>query len=146
MSGSCPQNYGPNVTVVGSLGLEGIHAAASYEGPTEGAVFRTFVQDILAPTLQPGDVVVMDNLSAHKVTGIREAIEHRGAQLVYLPPYSPDLSPIEQCWSKVKSFLRKVGARTPEALDVALVQSLEKVSPSDARGWFTSCGYTVHPI
>ncbi len=143
--GSAPQNYGPNVTMIGSLGPEGIHAAASYEGPTDGPVFRAFVEKVLAPTPSSGDVVVMDNLPSHKVKGIRDVIEQRGAQLVYLPPYSPDLSPIEQCWSKVKAFLRKAQARTKESLNQAIDQALGQVTAADAKGWFLHCGYALHP-
>jgi transposase len=90
-------------------------------------------------------MVIMDNLSAHKVRGIREAIEGKGAQLVYLPPYSPDLSPIEQCWCKVEAFLRKTQARTKQALDDAIAQDFAQVTPSDAQGWFRHCGYALHP-
>lgn len=143
MTGSVPHNYGPNVTMVGALGLEGISAAMSFEGAMNGAVFRTFVEQVLAPTLAAGDVVVMDNLSAHKVWGIKEAIERTGARLMYLPPYSPDLSPIEQCWSKVKTWLRKAQARTIDALDQAIVDALAQVTSSDAQGWFHYCGYSV---
>lgn len=142
--GSVPNNYGPNLTMVGAMGLEGVSAAMSVEGAMNGAVFRVFVEQVLAPTLSADDVVVMDNLSSHKVKGIREAIEHQGARLLYLPPYSPDFSPIEQCWSKVKTWLRKAKARTVEALDRAIVEALDQVSSSDARGWFQHCGYCIH--
>ena len=98
---------------------------------------------MLGPTLVAGDIVIMDNLSAHKVPGIREAIESQGAQVVYLPPYSPDLSPIEPCWSKVKTALRKAKARTREALERALEQGLSTVTAVDARNWFAHCGYAV---
>ena len=119
------------MTMVGSLGSEGIEAAMS------------FVEEVLGPTLKEGDVVVMDNLGAHKVLGIKEAIESFGAKLVYLPPYSPDFSPIEQCWSKVKTWLRKVKARTVETLDEAIVDALAQVTSSNTRGWFQHCGYGV---
>jgi len=115
------------------------------EGAVNGAKFRDFVQEALAPTLAVGDVVVMDNLPAPKVKGIAEATQGRGAQLVYLPPYSPDLSPIELCWSKVKTYLRKAKARSTEGLEAALVQALETVTSSDAQGWFQHCGYALHP-
>jgi transposase len=144
VAGSAPGNYGPNVTLVGSMGLEGVSAAMSFEGAINGTLFRTFVEQVLAPTLCAGDVVVMDNLKAHKVSGIREAIESRGAKLVYLPPYSPDLSPIEECWSKVKTWLRKAKARTVEALEKAMGEALDQVTNSDAQGWFRYCGYGVH--
>lgn len=99
---------------------------------------------MLGPTLTPGDVVVMDNLSEHKVSGIAESIERRGARLEYLPPYSPDFSPIEPCWSKLKTALRRAKARTYGALDSALVGALETVTASDAHGWFQHCGYPIH--
>ena len=102
------------------------------------------MQHVLAPTLKKGDIVVMDNLRAHKVSGIKEAIEGRGAQLRDLPPYSPDLSPIEHCWSKLKAALRARGARTRRALDRALKQALTTITKADARAWFAHCGYKVN--
>ena len=142
--GSVPLNHGPNVTIVGTLGLEGMGAMTSLEGAINGARFRNFVEETLAPTLVVGDVVVMDNLPAHKVKGIAEAIQGRGAPLVYLPPYSPDLSPIELCWSKVKTYLRKAKARSAEGLEAALAQALETVTSSDSQSWFHHCGYAFH--
>lgn len=141
--GSVPGDHGPNISIVGTLGLEGLTAVTSLAGAVNGAKFRTFVEETLGPTLVAGDVVVMDNLPAHKVKGIAEAIEGRGAQLVFLPPYSPDLSPIELCWSKVKTYLRQAKARSKESLEVALEQALETVTPSDAQGWFRHCGYSL---
>lgn len=138
-----PQNYGPNVTMIGALSLQGLDAVMTVDGATDGAVFRAYVEQVLGPTLVAGDVVIMDNLGAHKVAGIREAIEQRGAQVIYLPPYSPDLSPIEPCWSKVKTALRKAKARTREALERALEQVLSTVTAVDARHWFVHCGYTI---
>jgi transposase len=142
--GSVPQNYGSNVTLLGALGVTGLTALMTIDGATDGEVFLAFVEQVLCPTLDPGDIVVMDNLSAHKVAGVRPAIEGRGAQLLYLPPYSPDLSPIEQCWSKLKAGLRRIGARTREALETALQQVLETVTESDALAWFAHCGYLVN--
>ncbi len=142
--GSVPHDHGPNVTIIGSMGLDGIVAAMSFEGAVNGDIFRVFVDQVLAPTLCEGDVVVMDNLPSHKVKGIEEAIEGRGASLVYLPPYSPDYSPIEECWSKVKAWLRKIKARTLEALDDAILDAFDQVTTSDAAGWFTHYGYAVH--
>ncbi len=142
--GSVPHDHGPNVTIIGSIGLLGIGAAMSFEGAVNGDIFRVFVQQVLAPTLCEGDVVVMDNLPSHKVKGIEEAVESRGATLVYLPPYSPDFSPIEECWSKMKASLRKIKARTLEALDDAIVDAFEQVTTSDSAGWFRHCGYAVH--
>ena len=138
-----PRNYGPNVTVRGALSLQGLDAVMTVDGATDGQVFRAYVQQVLGPTLVAGDIVIMDNLGAHKVAGIREAIEERGAQVQYLPPYSPDLSPIEPCWSKIKTALRKAKARTREVLEQALVQVLSTVTAIDARHWFTHCGYPI---
>jgi transposase len=139
-----PKNWGRNVTVLGSLSCHGLEAVMTIEGATDAAVFRAYVGEVLAPTLKPGDVVVMDNLGAHKVDGIRSAIEARGATLMYLPPYSPDYSPIEPCWSKLKTCLRAIKARTSEALDQALSYVIDTVTASDAKGWFTHCGYAFH--
>ncbi len=144
--GSAPHNYGSNVTMVGAIGVNGINAAMSFEGAMNGDVFRVFVELVLSPTLKPGEVVVMDNLSSHKVKGIKEAIERRGARLLYLPPYSPDFSPIEPCWSKVKTFLRKAKARTVDALNEAIDQAIDQVTGSDAKGWFRHCGYSLNSI
>jgi transposase len=138
-----PQNYGPNVTMIGALSLQGLDAVMTGEGATAGNVFRAYIEQGLGPTLVAGDVVMTDNLSAHKVAGIREAIEGRGAQVPYLPPYSPDLSPIELCWSKVKTALWKAKARTRKALESALAQVMSTVTARDARHWFTHCSYTV---
>jgi len=104
-------------------------------------VFLAFVGQVLGPALRPGDVVVMDNLPAHKVAGVREAVEARGARVLYLPPYSPDLSPIERMWSKVKKLLRDAAARTQQALEAAIAKALDAVTSDDARNWFRGCGY-----
>ena len=139
-----PKNFGLNVTILGALSCTGLDAVMTVEGATDTAVFRAYVEQVLVPTLVAEDIVVMDNLSVHKVSGIREAIEATGARLIYLPPYSPDYSPIESCWSKLKAILRKAKARTREALDEALTQAIEHISQSDAKGWFNLCGYAVH--
>jgi len=127
------------------MGVAGLVATMTVEGGTDGTVFRTYVEQVLAPRLQPGQIVIMDNLKAHKVAGIREAIEAAQATLHYLPPYSPDLSPIELCWSKVKSNLRAQAARTQEALARAWTEALASVTSSDARHWFAHCGYRTAP-
>jgi transposase len=101
-----PKNFGRNVTVLGALSCHGLEAVMTVDSATDATVFRTYVNHVLIPTLRPGDVVVMDNLSAHKVAGIEQAIEGVGATLIYLPPYSPEFSPIENCWSKLKTKLR----------------------------------------
>jgi transposase len=142
--GSVPQNYGQNVTLLGALSLTGMQALMTIEGPTDGDVFRVFVTQVLCPTLCPGDMVVMDNLGAHRVAGIREAIEGCGAQLLYLPPYSPDFSPIEQCWAKLKTYLRGIGARTRRKLARAIKRAVLTITAGDAHSWFTHCGYQVN--
>lgn len=138
-----PQNYGPNVTMLGALGLHGIDAVMTVDGATDTEVFLAYLKHVLAPTLRPGDIVVMDNLRTHNVDGVQHSIENRGARLLYLPPYSPDLSPIEHCWSKLKTALRTAKARTREALDTAITHALTTVTVSDAYSWFTDCGYAV---
>jgi transposase len=143
VTGSVPQNYGQNITLLAALSATGVEAVMTVEGATDGDVFRTYVREVLAPTLSKGDIVVLDNLGAHKVEGVREAIEARGARLIYLPPYSPDLNPIERCWSKIKTALRAAKARTREALEAAIRQALLTVTEPDARAWFKHCGYAL---
>jgi transposase len=144
--GSAPRNYGPNVSVLGALSLGGPLPTVHVAGPIDGELFRLFVQKALVPALWPGAVVVVvvvvvDNLSTPKAAGVREAIEAVGARLVYLPPYSPDLNPIELAWSKLKSRLRKAAARTTKALHQAWSEAIAAISPSDAQGYFAHCGY-----
>lgn len=139
-----PKNFGRNVTILGALSCQGLDAVMTVDGATDTTVFQAYITRVLVPTLAPDDIVIMDNLSAHKVAGINEAIEATGATLLYLPPYSPDFSPIENCWSKLKAILRKVKARTRDALDDALKQSIEGITAADASGWFKHCGYTLH--
>jgi transposase len=141
--GSVPQNYGPNVTMLGALGIHGLQAVMTVNGATDADVFRTYVKQVLGPTLIPGDIVVMDNLQAHKAVGVQQALARRGVRLVYLPPYSPDLSPIDPCWSKVKTALRTAQARTRAALDTAIAAVMVTVSIADAWGWFKHCGYPL---
>jgi transposase len=141
--GSVPQNYGQNVTMLGTLGAQGLQAVMTVEGATDAEVFRTYVKRVLGPTLRPGDIVVMDNLRAHKAVGVQQALARRGARLLYLPPYSPDLSPIEPCWSKVKTSLRKAKARARAALDTAITRALTTITVTDALSWFEYCGYTL---
>ena len=139
-----PQNYGENITMLASLSVSGIQAPMTVGGAVDGIVFKVYVEKVLYPTLTRGDVVVMDNLPAHKVVGIRELIEAKGAKLIYLPPYSPDLNPIEKCWSKIKTYLRKAKARTRAELEKALQEALLLITREDAIGWFKSCGYSIH--
>jgi transposase len=110
------------------------------ESATDADVFRVYVQAVLCPTLREGDIVVADNLSAHKAAGVQEVIAAQGARMFYLPPYSPDFNPIELCWSKIKTFLRAAKAHTREALDAAVTRALATVTEADARAWFAHCG------
>ena len=142
--GSVPQNYGQNVTVLGGLDRRGVRAAMAVSGPTDGAVFLTFLQQVLCPCLKPGDIVVLDNLRVHKVAGVKELIQAKGAKICYLPPYSPDLNPIEECWSKLKAKLRLANARTPAGLLQALKRSLQTITAGNAKAWFHHCGYHLH--
>ena len=136
-----PRNWGKNITLICSMSTEGIGAAMSVEGATDGAAFETYVKHFLAPTLQEGQIVVMDNLQVHKMKRVRDLVEAVGAEVLFLPPYSPDYSPIEEAFSKVKGILRRIGARTREALLEATSEALDTVSRTDARGWFRHCGY-----
>jgi transposase len=141
--GKVPKNRGKNLTLIASMSLYGIGESMCFEGATDARAFEVYVEHFLAPTLCEGQVVVMDNLGAHRPKRIREFIEARGAELVFLPSYSPDLNPIEQAFSKIKNILRKVGGRTHEALLGAMEEALSKVTTGDAAGWFDHCGYQV---
>jgi transposase len=138
-----PRNRGKNTTLLTSLHEEGMGPSMVVEGATTSRVFETYVERVLAPALKPRQVVVMDNLGAHRPERVRELIEQRGCELLYLPPYSPDLNPIEEALSKVKHILRKMAARTKEALIEAMGRALGAVSAQDARGFFAHCGYRV---
>jgi transposase len=140
--GSAPQNWGENITVLSALSLRGILASMIVPGSTDSDVFLAYIEQVLVPELWPGAVVLMDNLSPHKSVGVREAIEGTGARLLYLPPYSPDLNPIEQqAWSKLKAYLRGIAARTYQKFIRAITAGLNLISPRDALGFFTHCGY-----
>lgn len=128
--------------MMASLRLDGRTACMTLEGATDTESFRAYVQVVLVPTLQPGDIVVMDNLSPHKSDPTLALITQAGAQVLFLPAYSPDLNPIEKMWSKVKGLLRAAEARTPADLVWAIGQALGRVTPRDALGWFVSCGYS----
>ena len=141
--GKVPKNRGKNLTLIASMSLEGMGESMCLQGATDARAFEAYVEHFLAPSLCEGQVVVMDNLGAHRPKRIRDLIEARGAELVFVPSYSPDLSPIEQAFSKIKNILRKLGARTHEALLEAMEEALRKVSPADAAGWFEHCGYQV---
>jgi transposase len=141
-----PAGHWRTLTLLAALSLHGLRAAMTVESPTDGDVFLAYVEQVLGPRLQPGDVVVLDNLAAHKVAGVRALIEARGAQLLYLPPYSPDFNPIEQAWSKVKELLRAAQARTLPLLDDAITAALAAITADNAVGWFRHCGYRIHPL
>lgn len=138
---SVPRNRGKNTTVLSSMTLEGMGPSLAVEGATNSQVFETYVERVLAPTLCEGQVVVMDNLSAHKGERVRELIEGRGCKLLYLPPYSPDLNPIEEAFSKIKNLLRKAEARSREALLEAIGAAISAVTDQDVRGFLEHCGY-----
>lgn len=129
--------------MISSIRLDGTTATMTISGATDTEVFRTYVEKVLCPTLRRGDIVVMDNLGAHKSPVTLALIEAVGAEARFLPAYSPDLNPIEKMWSKLKALLRKAEARTPEQLDEAIGSALNQVTPNDARGWFASCGYSI---
>jgi transposase len=137
-----PRNWGKNITLISSIAKEsGMGASLVVEGSTNGTVFETYLEDVLCPTLKRGQVVVMDNLSAHKGERVRELIEGEGCELIYLPPYSPDFNPIEGAFSKLKSYLRDACARSQQALMEVIGEALSTISTSDAEGFFEHCGY-----
>ncbi len=138
---SVPRNRGPNTTLLASMTMEGMCASLAVEGATTAAVFEAYVERVLSPMLCSGQVVVMDNLTAHKGERVKELIEERGCELMYLPPYSPDFNPIEEAFAKIKGILRKAEARSREALIEAIAQAISVVSARDARGFFEHCGY-----
>jgi len=139
--GSAPRNWGKNVTLLASITHRGLGPCLAVEGSTTREVFEAYLERVLAPALRPGQVVAMDNLSAHKGNRVREIVEGRGCELLYLPPYSPDLNPIEEALSKVKGFIRRAEARTRETLVEAMGRALDAVTAQDARGFFEHRGY-----
>jgi transposase len=138
-----PRNRGPNTTLLASMSLEGMGPCLAVEGATSTTIFESYVEQLLAPTLKSGQIIVVDNLSAHKGERVRELIEARGCELLYLPPYSPDFNPIEEAFSKIKGLLRKAQARSREALVEALGRAISAVSAMDARGFFKHSGYRL---
>lgn len=137
-----PHGHWCTTTMISSVRLDGSTACMAVDGPATGDVFRAYVEYVLVPSLRQGDIVILDNLASHKNQAALELIEQAGAEARFLPPYSPDLNPIEKMWSKVKQILRSIKARTQEALLAAIACALECVTPEDAQGWFASCGYT----
>jgi transposase len=138
-----PRNHGKNTTLVAALTPDGLQTPWMIEGAMDTATFEWYIREQLAPTLRPGQVVLLDNLSAHKAASIREALEARGCSLLFLPPYSPDFTPIEQAFSKLKAILRGLGARTREALEEAVRLAIEAITSTDAAAWFSHAGYTL---
>lgn len=138
-----PFNKGSRVTMIAAIGLEEVIAASFGQWHVDGDIFLGFIEQCLAPALQPGQVVIMDNLSTHKVAGVREQIEATGARLVYLPPYSPDFNPIELFWSKVKHYIRKKAARNFKQLCAAISDAFKSITSSDLQGWFEHCQYCI---
>jgi len=139
-----PHGHWKTTTFVAGLRLAGITAPLVVDGAMNGDVFRAYVEQHLAPALKPKDIVILDNLASHKVNGVRQAIEAVGAQLVYLPPYSPDFNPIEQVFAKLKILLRGAAERTISALESTIGQLLDRFSATEFRNYFRHCGYAVH--
>ena len=139
-----PGSHWKIMTILGAMSTRGMIATMTIEEATDTEIFLAYLEHVLCPQLRPGDVVVMDNLSSHKVNGVRGSIEAAGAELLYLPPYSPDLNPIEKAWSKLKQLLRSAKARTSEVLDQAITELLPQITPDNAQAWFRVAGYGVH--
>jgi transposase len=139
-----PGGHWKIMTILGAISTRGMIATMTIEEATDADIFLAYLDHVLCPQLRPGDVVVLDNLSSHKVKGVRERIEAAGAELLYLPPYSPDLNPIEKAWSKLKLLLRSVKARTKDVLDQAITDLLPQITPDNAQAWFLHSGYGVH--
>jgi transposase len=139
--GKVPRNYGAIMTLIASMSLTGMGPALVLDGAADSAAFEIYVEQLLAPSLRPGQIVILDHLSIHLGSRVKHAIEARGCRLLFLPAYSPDLSPIEEAFSKLKTLLRRAGARTREALQEAIATALDLITATDALGWFTHCGY-----
>jgi transposase len=138
-----PHGHWKISTFVAGLRTSGLTAPLVVDGAMNGDIFRAYIEQILAPTLKPGDIVILDNLASHKVAGVREAIEARDASLVYLPPYSPDLNPIEQAFAKLKALLRKIAARTVSTLWDALGDVLDRFTPQECANYLANAGYVL---
>lgn len=139
--GAAPHGHWNSTTVIGAMRMDGATACMAIEGATDAEVFRAYVAEVLCPILRPGDLVVMDNLAPHKCDPTLALIRQRGAEVLFLPAYSPDLNPIEQMWSKVKNTLRSLEARTRESLLEAIAKALAGVTAQDTLNWFAHCGY-----
>ena len=140
---AAPAGHWSTRTLLGAMSTEGLLATMTVESPPDGDVFLAYLEQVLCPRLEPGQIEVMDNLGAHKVPGVRELIAATGAQLRYLPPYSPDFNPIEQCWGKVKQKLRSLKARTVDALEQAIAEAISTITSHNASAWLAHCGYDL---
>jgi transposase len=141
VEGFVPKNWGESVTLIAGIGQRGLLAPLILDGSMTGDAFEAYIEQAVVPHIQSGDVLVWDNLSAHKRARVRELVSEAGASILFLPPYSPDLNPIELAWSKVKTFLRSRGARTPEALEQAVADAFASITTSDIAHWLSHCGY-----
>lgn len=141
--GAVPRNWGETMTLIAALTPGGLGPAMTLPGATDALAFEAYVRHVLAPTLLPGQTVVLDNLGAHKGAAIRRLIEERGCTLLFLPAYSPDFAPIELAFSKIKEALRRAAARTREALEAAIARALATITAQDAAAWFRHCGYAA---
>lgn len=144
--GSVPRNHGTNTTLIGALTAKGLPVAMTLDGAVDTAAFQVFCEHVLCPSLRPGQTVLLDNLAVHKGQRVRDLIEAAGCSLLFLPAYSPDFAPIEQAFAKIKGILRSIGPRTKEALEQAIAQALDAVTPEDAHGFFRHCGFRVSPL
>ena len=140
---SVPRNYGAQTSLIGALSLSGVEAVMTLEGAVDRDAFNAYVERVLRPTIKEGDVLALDNLSTHHASRIEEVAQECGAEVIWLSPYSPDFSPIEMMWSKIKGAMRAAKARTREELEQAFKAALELITESDCLGWFTHCGYQV---
>ena len=143
-TGAIPKNYGESVTLIGAIDQNGLCASLSFRGATDTLAMKVFLKEVLLPELKPGDCVVWDNLAVHKTRAVQQLFDEAGVELLFLPPYSPDLNPIELCWSKLKTYLRAVGARTYETLSEAISAAIKLITATDARNWMRHCGYVSH--
>jgi transposase len=142
---SVPEAHWQTTTLISAVRRDGVVASLEFPGATDALAFRTYIDRVLVPALRPGDIVVLDNLAAHRARGVARALRKAGAGVWYLPPYSPDLQPVEKIWAKVKALVRKAKARTTEALGEAIAQALQAVTPQDCQGCFASCGSHATP-
>ncbi len=140
---SVPRNYGQQTSIISAVGLSGPTATFTVEGAVDTVIFNVYLEQVLGPTIEVGDILILDNLSAHRASLIETVAAERGAQVMWLPPYSPDFSPIELMWSKIKTALRAAKARTRAELERALIAALKLVTADDCAGWFSHCGYQV---